>query len=70
MVDSLHWDGIDDLNSAYNSSQIGEMGAIFLSQDDGNACLRLPLVNFITRAHNSGLENEDPYEHLRSFVEE
>lgn len=41
MVDSLHWDGIDDLNSAYNSSQIGEMGAIFLSQDDGKAMFKV-----------------------------
>uniref|UniRef100_M1BA46 Uncharacterized protein n=1 Tax=Solanum tuberosum TaxID=4113 RepID=M1BA46_SOLTU len=32
-----HRDGIDDINSVYNPSHSGEIGAICIPQDDGNA---------------------------------
>ena len=69
---AFYRDDINDVNSVYNTSHVGEMGVICMAQADGNAMFEvtsttLHLIH--SRGLFGGLEHEDPNDHVRSFVE-
>jgi len=67
-----HQDGIADINSVYNPSQPGEMGAICLPQTKWNAIFEVSSTTLYvlqTRGLYRGLDHEDQQEHVRNFTE-
>jgi len=67
-----HQDGIDDINSVYNPTQVGEMGAIFIPQAEGKAIYEVTSTTLHLlqiRGLYRGLDHEDLYEHVRNFTE-
>ena len=67
-----HRDSIDDINSVYNPSHAGEMGAICLPQDYGNVTFEVTSTTLHLlqmRGLYGGLDHEDPHEHVRNFIE-
>ncbi|XP_015165482.1 uncharacterized protein [Solanum tuberosum] len=69
---AFHRDDIDNINSVYNPAQVGEMGAICMPQADGSATFEVTSTTLYlihSRGLYGGLEHEDSYEHIRSFIE-
>uniref|UniRef100_M1DH48 Integrase core domain containing protein n=1 Tax=Solanum tuberosum TaxID=4113 RepID=M1DH48_SOLTU len=67
-----HRDSIDDINSAYNPSQPGEMDVIFLSPTNGNARFEVTSMTLYLlqmRGLYGGRDHKDPHEDMRHFIE-